>query len=147
MLIGGTGGDAPENRVDTRESPAKCKEIIQNALNLVNGIAFDSHGHRFEVPQWARVERTPGPGQYEARLPERRAATETVMPIQTTGKDEGRIKFDLGQLGENVGPGSYFREADSLLKHSHNVTLPNNIIFKRKEELVRDKLKIEQQLQ
>lgn len=41
----------------------RVREMIQTALNLVNGIAFGSHEPRFKGKYAAN--KTPGPGDYE----------------------------------------------------------------------------------
>ncbi len=134
MIIGGeTEMDHPAGE----QSPQKCKEIIQNALNLVNGIAFDSHARRFDPAPREVPDCTPGPGDYEVaagiRL-EKRVAPVAVLRVP-----------EQPQNDKNVGPGSYFQDPSTLMRHSHNITIPNNVIQKRKEKLVREKLRIEQQ--
>eukprot|EP00831_Metopus_contortus_P055491 TRINITY_DN46994_c0_g1_i1.p1 TRINITY_DN46994_c0_g1~~TRINITY_DN46994_c0_g1_i1.p1 ORF type:complete len:209 (+),score=32.15 TRINITY_DN46994_c0_g1_i1:128-754(+) len=104
--------------------------IIKNALNLAQGIAFNSHANRFE-PKTLH-ERTPGPGQYEFSSSSRKIPVPHISPE----------KQRRGAAGVNaeVGPGEYDIES-SLLKRSYNITLPNNIITTRKERLIQDRVK------
>ncbi len=126
------------------KNPRRVREMIQNALNLINGVAFGSHGPR--KPDRLALGRSPGPGQYETN----RSCSQRKRQAQKSW-DEGQFAGLLQQgslsrgcskmrMMEGPGPGAYFRQGNSLIKHSYNVTLPGNMICKRKEEIIRDRL-------
>jgi hypothetical protein len=65
--------------------------------------------------------------------------------LKARGNFAGRERFKKGELfdGNKVknttAPGEYY-QGSSFIKNSFNVTLPNNILIKRREELLRDKI-------
>ena len=123
--------EQPTKLTDTRPV-RKVKEIIQNTLNLINGIAFGSHKDRFRNPYPTRkVNISPGPGQYEVVK-----ANKKPFISSEAMKSSERLDHKQKNSKKSPGPGSYFNEVPSLIKRSYNITLPQNAIMKQKENVL-----------
>ncbi len=131
------------NRLGAQGQPPKrVKDMIQNALNLINGIAFDSHGHRFVRRAGHSTDLTPGPGQYEAGS---EAAPKRPFPVYVPcnpGLEASLLSVHGHEKWKGPGPGTYY-SGSSLIKNSFNVTLPNNLISKRKEDVIKTRIQAE----
>jgi len=128
----------------------KYKEIIQNAMNLVNGIAFNSHKTKFGLKNNI-LEQTPGPGYYQ-NITIMPGTTRRAQNLINTGgsliSNSAQPKLEKSERinwnvvdgnGENIGPGSYHQDK-MWIKGSYNVTMPNNMIHRRKEIIIKARL-------
>ena len=113
----------------------KSKEIMQNALNIANMIAFNSHKTKEYKRCFITPNKTPGPGTYdEIKESPRRVNHPLVL------KDEDRSKWmKENNSKEKLGPGNYYKDS-VWITPSYNVTMPNNIIYKRREKIIKEKL-------
>ena len=120
--------NAQQHPIVYGQNAKEVKEFCQCVYNTFKGIAFNSRSNRFKYRQH---DFTPGPGQYQEGLKLKSAG----VKILTAARDTNW----LVEHNKVVGPGTYFKE-ESLVKPSYNVTLPHNILDKRREELVQSKL-------
>ena len=123
-----------ENELQQRK---KNKEIIKNALNIANKIAFNSHKNRFEDKTIIYHDATPGPGYYNTpnSKPTRNKA---AMQVASQPEDRARWTAMDGETTK-LGPGFYY-ENSTWIRPSYNITMPNNVIYKRKEQIIQSRL-------
>ena len=129
------------------DSTVEARTIIQNVVNNLNGIAFGTHSERFGRNPLHK-HKSPGPGSYGSMG--RRSSKGVSFPMdmrysricKTTqanmvrGGGQFRAGSDIVGRG---GPGAYYKD-EGLVRHSFNITLPNNILVKRRDELINDRL-------
>lgn len=117
-------------------------EVMQNAINTINGIAFDGHASRFSGRGGNSLDPSPGPGQYDIMV-SNADDMKRVSPIPADERNQSpatRNLFFISRTRKVPGPGAYFRQQDaSLIRSSFNVTLPHNVIALRKEEIIRSR--------
>lgn len=104
-------------------------------MNLMNGIAFGSHGARFKAEVKMNEQTlSPGPGQYNIpNMPSQRRGNQGEV---ATSKGGERVVWEQKESVKYPGPGSYFAEGPSMVKRSFNITLPQNAIAKQKENVL-----------
>jgi len=131
-----------EDIKDTISKRHKVKVFIQNAVNAISGIAFNAHSQRFK-PKSQYVIRTPGPGEYGKNNNLKNLAfSQSAVPKRAIKERfKGNELFDGTKISamDIKGPGSYFKD-NSLIKNSYNITMPQNILKIRKEELIKMRL-------
>ena len=110
------------------QNAREVKEFCQCVYNTFKGIAFNSRSNRFK---YRNHDYTPGPGQYNEGDKLKNAGVKLPSASRETNWATAQNK--------QVGPGTYFKE-DSFIKPTYNVTLPHNILDKRREDLVQSKL-------
>jgi len=122
-----------ENKIQERE---RNKDIIRNALLIANKIAFNSHKNRFESKSIVKRDLTPGPGHYDTinKIVRKNKGAQQIIPYQS----EGRAQWVMNDK-EKLGPGLYY-EDNEWIRPSYNVTMPNNVIYKRKEKIIQSRL-------
>ena len=121
------GNNSREETKYNDSNPTKTKEIIQTAMNLMNGIAFGSHSTRF---QYSGINnRNPGPGQYnivQARGPLK------LDPIVYVPIKSCIDKFEETQ--NSPGPGEYFKDIEPMTKCNYNGKITNRKLDKSKDD-------------
>jgi len=133
--------DTQKTTQQPSKNPKKVKEMIQTALNLINGIAFGSHGKRFQNEKQEKTMKLPGPADYNININSTPRKINLIEdPIQVGIIKE---KIPVQENTRQPGPGAYFTEEPTLIKRSFNVTLPNNIIIKRRDDIIKERIRIE----
>ena len=140
----------------------EAKGMIQNVINNLNGIAFGTHSGRFASRNIGNIYSTPGPGAYGGSdtintgtvnsrgvsftMDDRFRAgyPKHILHNNRLKEDNNLINKSLGngnasQYQGDKGPGAYYKD-HGMLKHSFNVTFPDNILIKRRNQIIHDKL-------
>lgn len=122
-----------ENLRETVDKKEKVKSFIQNIVNSISGVAFNSHTERFKHNK-KNLYRCPGPGEYTTIM--------NKLPIlmklpKYTQRFKDNYLFDGRKIDKNIkaAAGCYNCES-SWIKKSFNISFPDNILDKRKENLL-----------
>lgn len=109
----------------------KNKEIVRNALLIANKIAFNSHKNRFENKSIVKRDFTPGPGYYNATktIIKRNLGIKQTVPYQPEDRGQWAMAGS-----DKLGPGLYYEDSE-WIRPSYNVTMPNNVLYKKKEKI------------
>ena len=136
-----------EDYTDTINKRNKVKTFLQNAVNAITGIVFNSHADRFRST-FNQINCTPGPCYYNINHSFRAIGNYSSLnhsPINQIFSSRHSPIIKLGNKSikkkEQQKNVTYYNK-NLWIKNSYNITIPHNILKRRKESLLKMRLEL-----